>query len=261
MACHRCPHCVYETDRKSNLTRHINLIHPVRERYTCPSCGVTYARKCTLKAHTLHCSANQDNMLICAGCDRVFESRQALHYHRRKCSEYLSGVDSEEQIRPINQQVNIHGGQYNHCTINNTNNNTIHINNFNNENREYITYEFAKQCFDAGVFGIPPMMDNLYFNKEHPENHNARLKSLKKNLAEIKTDDGWTPQGLLGVVDRIITNSTNEILRHVTAHPLDPEQDLFRLNAIQNIEAANRKKLRDRTKCKLLERRDYGTGI
>ena len=61
----------------------------------------------------------------------------------------------------------------------------VHINGFGNENTEYISQDFAVRCLEKGARGIMPMLEQIFFNEQHTENHNVRLRSLKNMLVEV----------------------------------------------------------------------------
>ena len=181
----------------------------------------------------------------------------------------------EDDCEPIKDvipnQIISHGGTVNNqCTVNNnntTNNNNmhvnIHINAFGQENVEHITTEFAKACLELGVFGVIPMLDKIYFNKEHPENFNVKLQSMKNSLVEVKTKDEWQPQGLYGTVDRMLDNSGNHIICKATpglSHvDLASDKIVGQIDSIKNIKPEAKRKLREHTKARLVQRRNETT--
>jgi hypothetical protein len=229
-----------------------------KTRFTCERCGNDYSRKDSLRRHKEVCLGS--GHLSCADCGKTFNNRHAKYHHKKVCTGEREVV-ADPQTQP--SASSIVNNNYNQCEINNNNNiqNNIQINitNFNHENTEYITEEFARKCFDAGVHGLNPMIDKLYFDDEHPENHNVKLKSLNHSLVEIKTEKGWIPYGMQNVIDQIINNSSGTIIFKVQGLGLNLEDDLMKINAIQNINGENKKKIRERTKSRLVLRREMGT--
>ncbi len=288
----KCSQCDYTATRTYNLKRHMKLVHNIVESpsaekfhataekfhataekfhaaaekfhaeednktntssksFCCSKCKKSYTRKSNLRKHEETCTGITN--LQCPYCKKCFTSVKGKSHHKRVCQHIPSIETENETIGP-----NVVSNNYSHCTVNNntTNNIQINITNFNSENTEYITEDFARRCFESGVHGVNPMIDKLYFEEEHPENHNVKLKSLNHSLVEIHTDKGWIPHGLYNVIDRMISNSTGTILLKIQHMPMNIEEDAYRMNAIQNITPEHKRKIRERTKSKLVARRE-----
>jgi hypothetical protein len=220
--------------------------------YKCDKCNKCFERRYRFIEHSAKCEGGI-NPLQCMSCLKIFTTRQAKHKHKACCK----GLVVADKPNVIETQNN-----YNDCTINNnTNNNNIQINitNFNNENTNYITEEFARKCFENGVHGVTPMLDKIYFNEDHPENHNVRLRSLNHSIVEVHTEKGWVPDGLVNVIDRMIANSTGTIVLMISNNVTPTTDDVSKLNQITNIAPSHHKKIRERAKSKLIARRDQDT--
>ncbi len=227
---------------------------PLQSKHKCTRCCKEFGTAYSLKRHMLGCKTEGVSSLQCPTCQKIFSCRQSKSRHKQKCTG--TKTEDTKDVQTVNN--------YNQCTINNTTNNTvnntnniqINITNFNSENTDYITEEFARKCFESGVHGVNPMIDKLYFDVEHPENHNVKLKSLNHSLVEVHTDKGWVPNGLYTIIDKMISNSTGTILFKISHMPLNVEEDTFRLNAIQNITPEHKRRIREQTKSKLVARRE-----
>jgi hypothetical protein len=221
--------------------------------FVCEKCNRLFARAYTLKRHLSQCKGYDS--LTCPDCHMVFTSRHTRHYHKKVCK------GSPEESTASSSTTN----NYNQCTINNNSNNNninnniqVNIQCFNHENLDYISHEFAKQCLDSGVFGVNPMLDKIYFDKEHPENCNVKLRSLKNSLVEVFKDHQWVPQGLCVTIDRMITNAALAIMKSVSHPDIDftNHEIISNINSIQNIKPEHKKRIREDTKSKLVARRD-----
>jgi uncharacterized C2H2 Zn-finger protein len=225
-----------------------NVLH----EHQCEKCEKLYANANSLRVHKKKCNGKL-NPLQCPTCHMIFANKKTKYNHKSQCQGAQLPV-----THTIDTQNN-----YNQCTINNVhntqnNNNNININimNFNQENLDYITHEFARSCFDSGVHGVNPMIDKIYFNEEHPENHNVQLVSLNHGVVEVYKNNKWIADAIVNVIDRMISHSTGTMLLKIQHDKLDPENDLPNLAAIQNIAPEHKKKIRDHTKCKLIARRN-----
>lgn len=110
-----------------------------------------------------------------------------------------------------------------------------------------------------GWHGIIPMIDKIYFNPEHPENFNVKLTSLKNSLVEVRKNDTWKPQGLNDTIDKMIDTSGTQIIckasKHITSENIAQEDIVNNIDSIRNIKPDAKRKLRERTKARLVERR------
>jgi hypothetical protein len=193
-----------------------------------------------------------------------------LSKHRLRCEEVLSAADIQEHSSIVN---NINNTTNN--TVNNTNNinntinvggnviqNNIHINSFGNENKDYIAIEFIRQCLNQGSYGISPMIDKIYFDPEHPENHNVELESFKNRLVKVVQENQWQFASLLNTVDQMITKASTFIVSTLAQEimekiPTKEGQDtMVNVQSIQNIEPHMKKRIREHTKGRLARRRD-----
>jgi hypothetical protein len=134
-------------------------------------------------------------------------------------------------------------GTINNTTINNnTQNNTnnininIQVNNFGQENTSYLTPEFLTFCLSNPKKGISSLIESIHYNKEFPENHNLRCKSLKKNTFEKFVDTQWTLCDASNTLDELIKKGYRILESHFAEHYLsDPDffDDEDRAEAIQ----------------------------
>lgn len=211
----------------------------------CDMCGRSYASLKSLHQHKSRCKGDK-NPLQCQMCFRVFACLRTKYNHKKSCKG------------PLQDATSITNNNYKQCTINNNNINnnniTINIANFNAEKTEHITQDFARSCFAKGAHGVRPMVDMIYFNDEHPENHNVKIASLNHDVVEVYRNGRWRMDGLLEVIDNMISNSTGTIITKLN-RPLNTEDDLQNLCAIQNMTPDHKRKIRQYTKSKLIERR------
>jgi hypothetical protein len=184
----------------------------------CKTCCASFSRKQTYEKHLLtlkHINRNKENnkeVLACI-CGKSYASREGLSRHRSVCSskpndqiiqyyeEQLVSSQNEKkaiekekeaQIEVLKHQIEeLILAQNNHQTIIGTQVN-ITINAFGKENLDYIT---EKQCLKIAnqVFNsVPTAAQIVFFNPDHPENHNIKIPNKKEPYAMImKEDSTW----------------------------------------------------------------------
>ena len=168
--------------------------------------AVLLERHKTCKSH----KNREENINLCqhkCECGKSFKHRQGLYCHKNKCTNTLRGLkevfrseveqlnkEKEAQIEELKHQIEELILAQTHQTIN-TNIGTqvnITINAFGKENLDYIT---EKQCLKIAnqVFNsVPTAAQIVFFNPDHPENHNIKIPNKKEPYAMImKEDSTW----------------------------------------------------------------------
>ena len=60
------------------------------------------------------------------------------------------------------------------------------INDFGEENLDYITEKIYKKLLAYPSSSIPKLIKKIHFNPNHPENHNVRIRDKKLKFAEVR---------------------------------------------------------------------------
>lgn len=285
------PHPQNVTPAPQNVTPAPQIVSHVDEtqcdRKTCGKCGKIFSRSDSMKRHMLICDGiTYSNE--CSQCGKVLSSRQSKYRHMKTCtvpqqptlgtvidSQIISGTNNTLNATTNNTTNN----NTQNAITNNTNNNTLnaitnsnnnttnntltsnnvhyHINNFGSENVSYLTTEFIEHCFEAEYTGVRTIMEQIYFNNEHPENHNVRLKSLKNAIAEVYNDNKWIPKGLHETIENMIMKSVT-LITSTIATTTEPTPS--RLNTMGNIQGMknnrdSRNRLFDSARGNLVARR------
>lgn len=225
--------------------------------HVCMQCERVYANADSLRVHMRKCKGKV-NPLECLHCKKLFPCLKSKYNHKRFCKA-LKDVDHvpSQAADTINnyQQCSITNT---HNTTNNTLNNNINvfnIANFNAENTSYISRDFATQCFKKGIYGVNPMLNMIYFNDAHPENHNVKIKSLNHGLVEVYSNDKWNSDDMNDTLERMVKNSTGTILMKADHSSMTAEECLENSAAIQSMKYSQKRKLMNKAKAKLEDRR------
>lgn len=185
----------------------------------CVTCAATFSRKQTYEKHLL--SQRHNNRILTENsakpsfpcdCGKQYTCREALSRHKHGCNQkpnaqiiqyyehQLESKNNEKKAIEKEKEELQHKLEElilarTHQTINNNNIGTqvnITINAFGKENLDYIT---EKQCLKIAnqVFNsVPTAAQIVFFNPDHPENHNIKIPNKKEPYAMImKEDSTW----------------------------------------------------------------------
>lgn len=275
-----CNRCNYRTNKRSNLKTHLNKatvcddinnvsIESVREYYgfsaekidyVCTECEKSFSHKSNLVSHKKCCKnkpANEDN-----GYEVVPKS--TLRYLTESINQLRNEIQQQRVVHAEPVQTNTNNIYGNKNNINNTNNHIdnhidIHINNFGQENLDYLTSEFAMKCFEKGAYGIISMIDEIYFNDDHTENNNVRLRSINNKLVEVMKDKSWVTASLSDTIGKMIYISKGKILEHagpiVTSELHENMEAHEKLHAIASPKHEMKNNIKEKMAATLYERR------
>jgi hypothetical protein len=250
-----CKRCGHTTKNKANLLSHLQnkkpcvvtqddvpretlieeLTFKVRLRATisCSSC-----KKIISKAHVAR------HKKVCKGQKQSFENQDSSEDTEVTKEEFLKLKAELEQLKQqiASSQASTSGVINNTTNNNNTQNNTnnininIQLNNFGQENTSYLTPEFLTYCLSNPKKGMASLIEQIHYNKDFPENHNLRCKSLKKNIFEKFVDTQWTLCDASNTLDELIKKGYRILETHFAEQfSNDPEffDDEDRAEAIQ----------------------------
>ena len=216
MTNYSCQRCGYENNKKYNFKKHIY------RKFTCPSKLkeidiIDIRREFEIQEmnrsnyNVMNCQKNVINAIkinkqyTCNYCNKSFNKRQNRWRHEKDfCKEKQKQETMEKKIKQMEYEISQLKKQKNKTDsiVNNKNNNnnsnnninshnTIIVNNFGEENIEYITDKMFKRLILKGSQGIPSLIKQIHFNPKHPENHNVRINNKKSKYAEVIEDKKW----------------------------------------------------------------------
>jgi hypothetical protein len=182
-----CPRCHYDTNHKHHLIRHLN------KKIECTTLHSQETRTNILK-ELIH---DNDKPFKChCGCS--YSHASSFSRHKKTCTVIPSQPDlikqvAELQAKLLQVQSNpTHITNNNNTTNNNTTNNIVIIkNNFGAENIQYLKedHQFLQSCLSNR--DVAPLIENIYCDKEHPENHTVRIRNVNHGIMEKYQYGEW----------------------------------------------------------------------
>jgi hypothetical protein len=134
--------------------------------------------------------------LDCKLCNKTFTSKGALHYHIK--NGVCIGIDRTSQQNIENVE-----------TLEQTNVNVegdfkvdgdVKVVKFGEENLSYISDDPFKKIIGRGFKSLEEFMNHVHFNKDHPENHNIYVASLKDGHVVTYNGERWD----VGIADQVL---------------------------------------------------------
>ena len=99
-------------------------------------------------------------------------------------------------------------------TFNNIKNqqNNIIINNYKDENIDYITHKVLEKLITGSPYtSIPRLMECIHFNSKHPENHNLAITNMRSKFARVRKNNIWQVKFLNELLEELINTKFNII--------------------------------------------------
>ena len=196
-------------------------------RYRCKNCGKDCKQKYNLDRHVKSCNKKfgkepTDESKINDLVKENQKIRLELEREKEKMNKEREAMKKEQHemrndIKKLMSLVN----KQNNTTNNTTNNNThtqnvnIVINNFGNENLDYITEDYLTKIIKHGPRGsIQKLLRQIYFNPNHPENQCVKIPNKKQPYAKVKSNDKWEFKDKGDVVDTMVNKGYGLIDDH-----------------------------------------------
>jgi len=174
-------------------------------------------------------TTNKKKYFFCEFCNKKFTRKDNLKRHKKKRCKQMAIVLAEEnkstKIDELQSKIDIleeklmtntyknSVGDNNVINSNNTlNQNNIVINNYGNENIDYITDKIVKKMIQQGPYAsIPKLLQYTHFDKDHPENHNLAITNVRSKYAHVRHNNMWQIRQLSEILEELIMNKFNFI--------------------------------------------------
>lgn len=263
----QCDRCSNTFCNITNLRRHFNnkklckpilkniSIEELKEKYKvrkgcykCENCGKEYKSKSGKYKHKKNCLIN------CAIIEKKENSKLKIELNK----EVLKRKELQKQVEELLlEKSKIQEHQTNIINSNNTTNNDNRvtniniINNFGEENIEYLLKDenFIKKCIESPINSIHRYLDNVHFNKEHPENTNIKITNLLGPYMDYVKGGKWKKIEKNILLPKIINKSidvVDEIAYYDLNSDSEDDDNLNKWDKYSDIKDGENKKLKDK---------------
>ncbi len=224
-----CDRCGREFKKMDNLRRHLNRVY------------ICQPNKIDIPINVLRAKyACKKGIYTCENCGKVYKTSSGKCKHKKKCTvikesekdtiikekddllkQALAKITAEQESRSLLEKQVKELLLQKQCVQNITNNNFIIINNFGEENTDYLKNDtgFLQKCIQSPIKSIKKYLDAVHFNKEHPENSNIKLTNLQSPFMDYFKNGNWNKIEQRVLIPNIINKSVK------TIHSLVGEKD------------------------------------
>lgn len=223
MVLYICLRCNYSTNRKSNFINHLS-----RKKICSPEIKDVSVKN-ILKNYKIQLKESENEnkgRFLCPGCNRKFNKKNNLESHKKIClkfhdyqndkyteeikkqNDFLIGK-VEEMLNKMNMMEEELKKIKNKPSINNNFNKietNIQINNFGNENFDYINEKMFIKLLSTPLSAIPKLIELKHFNPKHPENHNIKITNIHDKFAKIYKDNKWLISHKKDIIQELVDN-------------------------------------------------------
>jgi len=215
-----CELCNKEFKLKKYLDQHKNKKTPcnIKTNYQCSTCKKFFRHRKSLLEHINNNICNIDtNQLIVANNDLKNGIKSCLNSNIdndnkiKIFKKYNNLLDDENLLLILNSDMDLNGkvsmistminntkptiSNINNGTINTANNitNNIQINNFGQENLDYLDKEYFKNLIMNQHIekGYVQLIKDIYLNKDHPENGTVKVENINNKYAHVYNNGKW----------------------------------------------------------------------
>jgi len=166
-------------DRHLTSTKHIRRIESGNSMFQCKDCKKTFAHASGLSKHKRACKYKANETLA-----NIEHEMTILEEERDSLKEELKQLKAEKSVTNNNTTNN-------NTTNNNTTNNniTINLNTHGKENIDYLSQSDLMKSVSRVFKSVPDLIWKIYFNPNHPENHNVIITDRRSPYINVFTKD------------------------------------------------------------------------
>lgn len=214
-----CRRCHYEAKRKEHMQKHL------MNKQECMCKYEAIPREELLKELNIKHHDKESRTLQCKKCHAMYTHPSTLSRHMKSCTgtKHLEAQASTSSNN--NTSHNTISGNHNSFTVNN--NITIVKNSYGNERIDHLQKELEFLYDRLYTRNIIPLIESIYCDPEHPENHTVRYKNVKQKLMEKYIDQEWILASQDDIFQDLINKGFNVLKLHVRKNETHVRQRLI----------------------------------
>ena len=184
---------------------------------------------------------------ICMYCNKSYSTNSHMRRHEKNCRKKRITEHDQEiekmklEIEHLKSKSTIHNNlthntthhTTNNITHNNNSKNVFIVNNYGNENKDYITHDYLINLLKKPFQAIPELIKFTHFNHEHPENQNIKIPNKKQPYVKIRKNDKWELVDRKETINDLIDQKHSELNDCELINLIDKNFNYYELNRIE----------------------------
>jgi DNA-directed RNA polymerase subunit RPC12/RpoP len=160
--------------------------------YKCTKCGKEFQKKWDYEQHCdRKYSCDKEDIIKCEKCGKSFSHSSSMYRHTKGCDG--KNIVNIEQQNIEQHNTNVVEGDFNV-------DGDVKVVKFGEENLSYISDDTFKKIIGRGFKSLEEFMNHVHFNKDHPENHNIYVASMKDGHVITYNGERWD----VGLADQVL---------------------------------------------------------
>ena len=189
------------------------------KKFMC-GCGKCFLHPQSLRNHKVRCTfiAAEPESTANSVDQLITELKQDLDIQKlefqKEREEQRKAFEKERQEmkvafeESINKMLEKHAGNTQHIDTQNCI--TFNINAFGSENMDYIDDKAILACIGRVYKSIPSLLEKIYFDPAHPENHNIKITNKKLPYASVMgVNQKWKTVDRKDAIETMVLNGYN----------------------------------------------------
>ena len=197
-----CKRCNYQSKTKCNMYKHLT------RKTECLCEFDTIERDVLISELNINNHDRSARTYVCKRCNASYKHQPTLSYHMKSC------------------EGNKHFTNTNNSQNNIVNNITIK-HNYGSERIDHIEKELVFLYNSLYNRDLMPLIESIYCDPEHPENHTIRFKNVKQKLMEKYVDKKWIVASQDDIFQDVINKGFNVLKLHLRKNENDVRQRLI----------------------------------
>ena len=179
-----------------------------KKTYFCEFCNKNFSSKSHLTRHIkLNCKAKKEK-----DKEELSADKKEIAELKGQINKLIDKVGNKTYHTHIGNTTNNNKTETNNTlNLDNSVNNNVNLNVFGKENMEMVTDEIKKEMIKGPFKMMPKLLEMIYFNKDHPENHTMKLVNKNKDVMKIHDKDGWKLVDKKDTIDYVLEDKNYAI--------------------------------------------------
>ena len=215
MAEFTCLFCNYETEVKSNYTKHLRTVKHIKNQ-----------EKFNKNSRKNTKDSRKTQEFVCKYCDKPFKHMQSMYYHIKYTCKKNKDEDFKELVRLMNLQLDNQKVQMArkdeqierqsrqieklmeklkvpNVTNNIIQNNNIQLLSYKDTDTSHLTDKDYIQSIKQVTFCVKDMIEKIHFNPHKPENMNIYISNMKDKYLMVYEDGNWNLKNKVNEIDTL----------------------------------------------------------